>query len=118
MPIGYSPLFFGVQGISILLLFLLIVWLWMKKRQELDEISKKVGDYRIVGYFFFIVATWNLCGIFGLAAFALKLEIMIEHGLQPNAITMTSHVMIELLLGWLFVFLAMYKENPTQRSNK
>lgn len=118
IPIGYSPLFFGVQGIAILLLFLLIVWLWMKKRPELDELAKTAGDYRIVGYFFFIVATWNLCGIFGLAAFALKPEMMIEHGLQPNAITMTSHVMIELLLGWLFVFLAMYKENPTHQSSE
>lgn len=118
IPIGYSPLFFGVQGIAILLLFLLIFWLWMKKRPELDELAKTAGDYRIVGYFFFIVATWNLCGIFGLAAFALKPEIMIEHGLQPNAITMTSHVMIELLLGWLFVSIAMYKENPTQQSSE
>lgn len=116
IPIGYSPLFFGVQGIAILLLFLLIVRLWMKKRPQLDEQAKSAGDYRIVGYFFFIVATWNLCGIFGLAAFALKPEIMIEHGLQPNAITMTSHVMIELLLGWLFVFLAMCKENPRQQA--
>ena len=118
IPIGYSPLFFGVQGIAILMLFLLIVLLWMKKRPELDELAKTAGDYRIVGYFFFIVATWNLCGIFGLAAFALKPEMMIEHGLQPNAITMTSHVIIELLLGWLFVFLAMYKENTTQQDSK
>jgi uncharacterized membrane protein len=118
IPIGYSPLFFGVQGIAILLLFLLIVHLWMKKRPQLDEQAKAAGDYRIVGYFFFIVATWNLCGIFGLAAFALKPEMMIEHGLQPNAITMTSHVMIELLLGWLFVFLAMYKENQPQQSSE
>jgi hypothetical protein len=118
IPIGYSPLYFGVQGIAILLLFLLIVWLWMKKRPELDELAKTAGDYRIVGYFFFIVATWNLCGIFGLAAFALKPEMMIEHGLQPNAITMTSHVMIELLLGWMFIFLAMYKESLRQQSSE
>ena len=88
----------------------------MKKRPELDELAKTAGDYRIVGYFFFIVATWNLCGIFGLAAFALKPEMMIEHGLRPNAITMTSHVIIELLLGWLFVFLSMYKENSKQQN--
>ena len=118
IPIGYSPLFFGVQGIAILMLFLLIVRLWMRKRPELDELARIAGDYRIVGYFFFIVATWNLCGIFGLAAFALKPEMMIEHGLQSNAITMTSHVMIELLLGWLFLFLAMYKENSTQQNSE
>lgn len=118
IPIGYSHLFFGVQGIAILMLFLLIVRLWMKKRSGLDELAKTAGDYRMVGYFFFIVATWNLCGIFGLAAFALKPEMMIEHDLQSNAITMTSHVMIELMLGWLFIFLAMHKENPKQQDSE
>jgi hypothetical protein len=28
-PIGYYPIFFGIQGIFILLLFLLILWLWI-----------------------------------------------------------------------------------------
>ena len=110
VPIGYYPLFFGIQGTITLVLFLFIIWYWMKKRPKLERVAKTASDFRIIGYYFFIVATWNLCGIFGIAAYALEPEIMIKHGLQSNAITLTSHVMIELLLGWLFVFLSMYKE--------
>ena len=115
VPIGYYPLFFGIQGTITLLLFLLIIWYWMKKRPKLKGSAKIASDLRIVGYYFFIVATWNLCGIFGIAAFALKPEIMIKHGLQANAITLTSHVMIELLLGWVFIFLSMLKDNSTSK---
>ena len=114
VPIGYYPLFFGIQGTMTLLLFLFIIWYWMKKRPKLNSPAKTATDFRMIGYYFFIVATWNLCGIFGISTYALKPEIMIKHGLQSNAITLTSHVMIELLLGWLFIFLSMHKENSTQ----
>jgi hypothetical protein len=110
IPIGYHPLFFGIQGTITLVLFLLIIRYWMKARPDLEGPAKLTNDLRIIGYYFFIVATWNLCGIFGIAAYALKPEIMIKHGLQANAVTLASHVMIELLLGWLFIFLSMYKE--------
>ena len=113
VPIGYHPLFFGIQGTIALLLFLFIIWYWMKMRPKLNSAAKTASDFRMIGYYFLIVATWNLCGIFGIAAYALKPEIMIKHGLQSNAITLTSHVMIELLLGWIFIFLSLRRENLT-----
>jgi hypothetical protein len=112
VPIGYHPLFFGSQGTIILILFLFIVWNWMKNRPKLENPAKIISDLRMIGYFFFVVATFNLCGIFGIATFALKPEIMIEHGLQDNAVMLASHVMIELLLGWFFICLSMHKEKP------
>jgi len=111
VPIGYYPWFFGIQGTIILLLFLFIIRYWMKRRPRLERSARTAGDLRIIGYYFFVVATWNLCGIFGVAAYALKPEIMIKQGLQSNAIALASHVMIELFLGWLFIFLGMVKEH-------
>jgi hypothetical protein len=111
VKIGYYPLFFGIQGAVTIIIFLLIVWYWMKKRPKLEKPAKAAGDLRIIGYYFFIVATWHLCGIFGISSYALKPEIMIKHGLQTVATTMTSHVMIELFIGWLFILISMYKEN-------
>lgn len=110
IPIGYYPIFFGIQGTITIFLFLFIVWYWMKKRPQLDKTERYASDFRLIGYYFFIVATWNLCGVFGIATYALKPEIMIKHGLQSKAIMLASHVMIEFLLGWLFIFLSMYKE--------
>lgn len=111
VPIGYYPLFFGIQGTITLLLFLFIIWYWMKKRPKLERSAKTASDLRMIGYYFFIVATWNLCGIFGIATYALKPEIMIKHSLQSKAIMLASHVMIELLLGWFFIFLSMRRDN-------
>ena len=82
-----------------------------KNRPKLAGTARTAQDLRIIGYYFFIVATWNLCRVFGISGYALKPETMIKHGLQPVAITFASHIMIELLLGWLFIFLSIYKEN-------
>jgi hypothetical protein len=110
IPIGYSAPFFGISGTIILILFLFITWHWMKKRPELDKTARTASDLRIIGYYFLLVATHTLCGIFGIATYALQPEIMIKSGLQSNAIMLTSHVMIEMLLGWLFIFLSIYKQ--------
>ncbi|MBA3027943.1 MAG: hypothetical protein FP816_03895 [Desulfobacteraceae bacterium] len=113
VPIGYFPLFFGIQGTTIVFLFFFILWNWVKKRPHLDQTHRIAHDFRMIGYYFFIVATWTLCGIFGISAYALKPELMIKHGLQSNAVTLTSHVMIELLLGWIFIALSIYKEKSS-----
>ena len=111
VPIGYSAPFFGISGTIILMLFISITWQWMKKRPALEKPARIAGDLRIAGYYFLLAASHNLCGIFGIGTFALQPEIMIKNNLQSNAIMLASHVMIELLLGWLFIFLSIYKES-------
>jgi hypothetical protein len=64
----------------------------------------------MVGYYFLVTATWSLCGIFGIVTYALQPQIMIDRGLQPAAVMLTSHAMAEFTLGWLFLFLASRKE--------
>lgn len=109
--IGYSPPFYGILGTTILVLFVLIAWHWMKRRPSLTRSAQIGSDLRMIGYYFLVVATWDLCGIFGIVTYALKPEIMIERGLQSTAIMLTSHVMIELSLGWVFIFLSVRKEH-------
>ena len=111
--IGYNPSFYGILGVMILVLFLLIAWHWMKRRPSLARSAQIGSDLRMIGYYFLVMATWTLCGIFGIVTYALKPEIMIERGLQPTAIMLTSHVIIELSLGWVFIFLSACKENST-----
>jgi len=101
--IEYSPTFFGILGTLILVLFLFIVWNWMKRRPGLEGSARTAGDLRMAGYYFLVVATWGLCGIFGIVTYALKPEMMMERGLQSTAVTLTSHVMVELsLAGYSF----------------
>jgi hypothetical protein len=103
--VDYSPAFFGAQGTLILVLFVLIARSWMRQRPRLPGPARLASDLRMIGYFLLVVATWDLCGIFGIVTYALKPEIMIERGLQPTTLMLTSHVMMEMTLGWFLVFL-------------
>jgi hypothetical protein len=43
--------------------------------------------------------------------------MMMERGLQSTAVTLTSHVMVELSLGWIFIFLGVRKESGLHPSS-
>jgi hypothetical protein len=108
--IDYSPRYYGILGTTILVLFLFLVWDWMRRRPTLSDAARIASDLRMVGYHFLVTATWSLCGIFGIVTYALQPQVMLARGLQPTAVMLTSHVMAELALGWFFLFLASRKE--------
>lgn len=60
--IDYIPRYYGVLGTTILLLFLFLVWEWMRRRPTLSDAARIVSDLRMVGYYFLVTATWSLCG--------------------------------------------------------
>ena len=62
--IDYSPRYYGILGTTILVLFLFLVWDWMRRRPTLSDASRIASDLRMVGYYFLVTATWSLCGIF------------------------------------------------------
>lgn len=114
MPfVGYSPRYYGLLGTAILMLFVALVWEWTRRRPTLAEPARTASDLRMVGYYFLVMATWSLCGIFGIVIYALQPQVMLDRGLQPTAQMLTSHVMAELALGWLFVFLSARREPQT-----
>jgi hypothetical protein len=108
--IGYSPRYYGLLGTGILLVFLVLVRDWARRRPRLSGSTRIAGDLRLAGYFFLVIATWSLCGIFGIVTYALQPEIMLARGLQPAAVMLTSHVMAELTLGWCLLLLASRRE--------
>jgi len=59
----YSELF-GVSGGIILVLFLAIIWVWAKTRGPLEGPAKTAAIFQLVGYEFFLLATWYLCETF------------------------------------------------------
>jgi len=98
--LGHIPLLFGIGGTLILLFFMGILWLWTKERMALKGAPTAVADLKLVGYVFMLIAAWFICGIAGqpfLKAF------------EGEAATTPIHVMIFLVLGWLFLFLSHYK---------
>lgn len=110
VPGPYS-LFFGLGGVLITILLLFILLRWAEDRRRLGEDERSAADLRLIGYFFFAMATYNLCPLMGVKAFGLYPEKMIRFGLQVEAAAFASRLMIELVLGWLFIFLS-YRQRP------
>ena len=95
------------------LLMIFTFFRWANERNQLQEDQRTASDYRMAGYFFFAMATYTLCPLLGVKAFALTPEKMIQYGLQQEAASFAYHVLIELVLGWLFTFLGYRKAKPT-----
>ena len=97
---GHFPPLFGIGGTLILLSFIGILWLWAKERMALKGSSTTATDLKLVGYVFMLIAAWFVCGIAS-QPFMKALE-----GQDPGS---PVHVMVFMVLGWLFLFLSHYK---------
>lgn len=96
----YSSLLFGIGGTLILLTFFAIVWIWMKKYATLDIEEKIAGSFKMIGYLFWINASWFLCGETG------KMHLKAFEG---SSLPSPIEIMAFLILGWFFVLVGEYK---------
>ena len=97
----YDSTLFGIGGIIILISFFAIVWVWMKKYAGLGIQEKIAGSYKLVGYIFWINASWFLCGE------TAKLHLKAFEG---SSVPSPIEIMVFLVLGWIFVLIGDYKE--------
>jgi hypothetical protein len=103
----YYASLFGIGGVLILVSFFSIVWLWMRKYAALSSQEKTAGAFKLVGYLFWMNATWFLCGETG------KLHLKAFAGdPAPSPI----EIMVFLVLGWFFVLLGEYKSMRLKKS--
>ncbi|MAT98149.1 MAG: hypothetical protein CL608_13475 [Anaerolineaceae bacterium] len=112
LPVPTS-LVFGIAGAVMTLLMIFVVLWWANGRSHLPPSQKTASDYRLAGYFFFGMATYTLCPLLGVKTFALSPEKMIQFGLQVEAASFAFHLLIELLLGWVFTSLSLRQENES-----
>jgi hypothetical protein len=108
LPTPTSPVF-GVAGGVMTILMIIVFLRWANHRDQLPADQKTAGDYRMAGYFFFGMTTYTLCPLLGVKAFALYPEKMIAYGLQAEAGSFAFHILIELVLGWIFTALSFRK---------
>ncbi len=99
------PALFGIGGGLITLFFIGSAWQWALTRPTLTGAAKTGSDLRMVGYIFFVVAAWDLCGIFGIANFVLRPELAAKFSVPiSSTINSASGVSILLVLGWGFTY--------------
>ena len=99
------PALFGIGGGLITLFFLGSAWQWARTRPTLTSVGKTGSDLRMLGLVFFVVAAWDLCGIFGMARYVLRPELAARFAVPiASTIDSTSGVMVLLVLGWGFTY--------------
>ena len=109
------PALFGIGGGLITLFFLGSIWQWARIRPTLTGAGKTGSDLRIIGYIFFVVAAWDLCGIFGIANFVLRPELAVKFSVPlSSTINSASGVNILLALGWGFTFFSQLMSRQAQ----
>jgi len=103
----YNSTLFGIGGTIILVSFFAIVWVWMRKYAALDIQEKIAGSFKLIGYIFWINASWFLCGE------TAKMHLKVFEG-QPAPSPI--EIIVFLVLGWLFVLIGDYKEMRLKKS--
>ena len=96
----YNPTLFGIGGVIILIIFFAIIWVWMNKYAMLDMQAKIAGSFKLIGYLFWINASWFLCGETG------KMHLKVFEG---SPLPSPIEIMVFLVLGWFFVLIGDYK---------
>ena len=97
---AHYPALFGLAGALMLLLFLAIMWFWGGRRRTLTDAEKPAADLQLVGIIFFMIATWFMCGAF---------STQFSEDLTSFTPRSPVDILINLVLGWLFLFLSQYK---------
>lgn len=109
------PALFGIGGGLITLFFLGSTWHWAKTRPTLSGAGKTGSDLRMVGFIFFVVAAWDLCGIFGMANYVLRPELADRFSIPiGSTINSASGVLVLLVLGWGFTYFGQLKSGQAQ----
>jgi len=102
----YNPTLFGIGGIINLVAFFAIVWIWMKRYAGLEMPEKVAGSFKLLGYIFWINASWFACGE------TAKMHLKAFEG---SSVPSPIEVMVFLVLGWLFVLAGEYKAMRLQQ---
>jgi len=109
------PALFGIGGGLITLFFFGSAWHWARVRPTLSGSAKTGSDLSMLGFVFFVVAAWDLCGIFGMANFVLRPELADKFAVPlGSTINAASGVLVLLVLGWGFAYFGQLKSRQAQ----
>ena len=73
----------------------------------------------MVGFVFFVIAAWDLCGLLGMVNFVLRPELALKFDVPlSSTINAASGVMVLLVLGWGFTFFGQLISRQSQAAEE
>ena len=107
---GPYRLFFAISGFIVLILIISVLFYWYKNQKIANELFNISSYYKLIGYVFFALASWDICGL-GTTGRILYIDTAVKAGTQGLIITQTTKIMFEFLFAWMFSFIGYYLEN-------
>jgi len=104
------PMLYGIGGGVILFAFCTSIWSLAKVREKCKKEERNMYDFRALGYIFFVITAWGLCGLLGIPAFGLRPEKLLEFDSKIILLTMGAKVLICFALGFVFLTVSQYME--------
>lgn len=98
--------FFAVAGFIVLALIATVLFAWY--RQERESGFSAASVYKLIGYVFFALMSWDVCGL-GTTGRILHLDMALRSGTQGLLVTQTSKIMVEAALAWGFTLAGFMK---------
>lgn len=92
--------FYGLGSIAILVIFSILTWYWAKDRIKLSHKEQHVSDLRMVGYLFFVIAAWELCGVGSIPFFTFYPSGFEDYDSIRFIVNQSKLVLVFLLIGW------------------
>jgi hypothetical protein len=111
---GPYRLFFAISGFIVLILIVSVLLYWYKNQKIANEPFNYSSYYKLIGYMFFALASWDVCGL-GTTGRILHIDTAITAETQGLIITQTTKIMVEFLLAWMFSFIGYYSENKISK---
>lgn len=109
-------LFFGLIGGLFIILLLALVWVWARRRPDLEPERQREADLQFGAGLCFFGAAWQACGLMGAPGFALYPDLAQKLANQSFNAGQALAVQFFLALGFVLLLLAMRAErtrNPT-----
>lgn len=110
LDIGVPYWFFGLLGFSFLIMFMALVWNWVRKRPSLEPERQRAVDLQLGAGLCFFTAAWQACGFAGKPSFALYPELVQKLANQNFAAGQAFALKFFFALGFIFLLLAMRAE--------
>jgi len=106
---GYYPAVFGILGGLIMALFLGAVWVWARRRPDLEGEARTAADLQMVSWVFFFLAANLSCALLGNPFSGLYFpEKLLESGALAWHYSTGTKIALYFALGLLFTFLSQY----------
>lgn len=104
---GVPVALLAAASMVLVVLFLALVWVWMRGRSRLGPARQRTADLQMGGGLCFFIAAWQACGLAGAPGFALYPDLADKLNNQSFLVGQALAILVFSGLGFVLLLLGM-----------